>query len=257
MGIVGQPDIAVDRYDVSFKNRREIASTALRRRLAEDQALRNPGPQLIRELLSANSRAYMTIGVEAVPYDPRELTDDALDIAEDLARRLNPSATAQTATSAAAWWQTSEAGGPEWILWVYPGPTLVVKAQAPITSTTDGASAFAMADIVHWWKSLVAELSETMQRLGKNEVRFGVSLQTQPIGSSGIGTQPIARLDFGAIKDPGRRAQPHQIQPWSHMFEPMSVRQFPGDFENALRELVKQFQYRDIDRTAKALSELP
>jgi hypothetical protein len=256
-GIVEQPDIAVDRYDVSFKNRRDIASTALRRRLAEDQALRNPGPQLIRELLSANSRAYMTIGVEAVPYDPRQLSDETLDVAEDLARRLNPSATAQTATSTAAWWQTGEAGAPEWILWVYPGPTVVLKTQAPISTTTDGASAFAIADIVHWWKSLVTELSETMRSLRKNEVRFGVSLQTQPMGSTGIGTQPIVRLDFGAIKDPGRRAQPHQIQPWSHMFEPVSVGQVPGDFESALRELVKQFQYRDVDRTAKSLSDLP
>jgi hypothetical protein len=256
-GIAGQPDVAVDRYDVSFKNRREIASTALRRRLGEDQALRNPGPQLIRELLSANSRAYMTIGVEAVPYDPRELSDEALDIAEDLARRLNPNATAQTATSTAAWWQTGEAGAPEWIFWVYPGPTLVVKAQAPIATTTDGASAFAMADIVNWWKSHITELNETMRRLGNSEVRFGVSLQTQPMGSAGIGIQPIASLDFGPIKDPGRRAQPHQIQPWSHMFEPVSVGQAAVNFEPALKALVKQFQYRDIDRLAKSLSAQP
>jgi len=256
-GLVGQPDIPVDRQDISFKNRRELASTSLRRRLAEDQALRNPGPQLIRELLNANSRAYMTIGVEAVPYDPRELPDEALDAAEELARRLNPSATPQTATSTAAWWQTGEAGAPEWMFWIYPGPTLVIKTQAPIKTTEGEASAFVMSDIVHWWKTLITELGATMRQLGKGEVRFGVSLQTLPTGAVGIGIQPITTLDFGGIMDPGRRARPHQIAPWSQMLEPARVGQIPGDFESALGTLVKQFQYRDVERTAKALSELP
>jgi hypothetical protein len=249
--ISGLPDVAVDRQVVSFGNRREIAAAALRRRLAEDQFKRQPGPNLIRELLNANSRAYMTVGVEAVPYDPSELSDHALDLAEALAKRLNKDAIPQAATSTAAWWQVGDAGSTSWMFWMYPGPTLVVKSVAPLVTSEDGAPAFSMSEIVSWWKLQIAALGSTMRELGNNEVRWGLSLQSLPSGAP-----PIATLEFRPVANPGRRARPHQIAPWSQMLEPAPADQIPSDFEMALRTLIKQFQYKAIETTAEALARM-
>jgi hypothetical protein len=243
-------DKTVDSRDPSFENRREIAATALRRRLSEESAKRQPGSYFTRELLAANAKPYMTIVVDAVPSDPRELSEHALDIGDVLANRLNKDAIAQSATGSAAWWQVGAGGGPDWIFWIYPGPTLVVRAVAPV-KRHDGQAAFSMTEIVSWWKRHMRDLGSAMKELGTAEVRVGISLQSLPSGSD-----PITDLDFGSIPNPGRRARPPQVIPWSQVLEPAAAGRVPEDFEAALRALVKQFQYRGVEVSARALARI-
>jgi hypothetical protein len=135
------------------------------------------------------------------------------------------------------------------MLWIYPGPVLVVRYNPPIRDL-NGRKAFAIDEIVSTWTTQITQLGASMRELGKSEVRVGLSLQTTPTSAAG---DLVGELDFGKVLSPGRRSRPQHIVPWSHFLGTSIPEQYPADFEEAITLLVRHFQYREPKATAKAL----
>jgi hypothetical protein len=241
----------IDRADVSMDNRRALALRALKQRVEGEATKFQPSPNFTHQLLAANSMPYATLAMDGLPIDHAELSEHALDVAQTLASRLNPEATSEHETPTSGLWVVSRQGdsSPQWMLWIYPGPVLVVRYNPPIRDL-NGRKAFAIDEIVSTWTTQITQLGASMRELGKSEVRVGLSLQTTPTSAAG---DLVGELDFGKVLSPGRRSRPQHIVPWSHFLGTSIPEQYPADFEEAITLLVRHFQYREPKATAKAL----
>ncbi len=208
-----------------------------------------PGPIFLSQVGQiANTRVYGWVVIGTEFETAAAFTDDQIETYTSWLKSLEPRARIRQANSGFIWMTVlgEEGGSSLWAAEVRPGPVVSLLTAIHVRQIGSNVEhAIGFDELVGWWATIIEALPSLVVDLGIERVRLGYGLNPY-----GLDSTRVVEVDFIAAPQPKRRAEPHQIPPWSAytpLFDPLNP---PADILAApIRDVLDRFSYGRVEAT--------